>query len=129
MNRLVKFGTIEYYKAYADALNKDADFGKGGITSSMMYIFTDVTGPDGQPKAFLLKFDSGKVAASEAKASDLSQAEFGQTGTYALLASIAKGEVSSQKAKLKLNMMKAMKNQGTLKRLTEVSKALPGVEY
>ncbi len=128
---LVKFGTIEYYKMYADAMNKDEAFQKAALSTNFMYVFSDVLGPDGQPKAFLLTIENGKVTASEAKAADLGskQTEFGTTATYAMHAGIAKGEINAQKAKLKLNMMKAMKHQKSLGRLSEVSKTLPGVEY
>lgn len=123
---MVKFGTLEYYKIYADALMKDADWMKGAFTSNILYVFSDVNGPDGTPKAFLLTFDSGKITVSETKASDINnkEIEFDQTATYAMHAQIAKGEANIQKAKLKLAMMKAMKHQKTMGRLNDVAKAL-----
>ncbi len=128
---MVKFGTLDYYKMYADAMNKDADWMKAALTTSFMYVFSDVLNADGTQKAFLMKFDNGKATASEAKASDLTskEVEFGTTATYAMHAGIAKGEINAQKAKLKLNMMKAMKHQGSLKRMSVVSKELKDVEY
>ncbi len=126
---MVKYGTLDYYKMQAEALNNDPEFSKSGFTSSLAFIFTDVLGPDGQPKAFALKFDKGKTTADEIKAADLKEYEFGQTATYAILAGISKGELGAQKAKLKLNMMKAMKSQKTMGRIVEVSKNLKGVEY
>ncbi len=128
---MVKFGTLEYFKMHAEALSNDPEFNKSGFTSNMMIIFSDVLGPDGQPKAFLETFTNGKATASEAKASDLNnkEIEFGQTATYAIIAGIFKGELNSQKAKLKLNMMKAMKSQKSMRRITDIAKEFKGVEY
>ncbi len=126
---MVKFGTLEYYQAYADALNKDADWMKAALTTSFMYIYTDVFNADGSQKTFSLKMDSGKVTASEAKAADLKESKFGSTANYAMHVGIAKGEINAQKAKLKLDMMFAMKNQNNLKRMAVVQKEMKGVEY
>ena len=110
----------------ADWLNKDADWMKAALNTTFMYVYSDVNGPDGQPKAFLMKFDNGKATVTEAKAADLGNkdVEFGTTATYAMHAGIAKGEINPQKAKLKLNMMKAMKNQGALKRQSAAMQAI-----
>lgn len=113
---MVKFGTLDYYKLVADALSKDEAFSKSGFTTTFAYIFSDVLGVDGKPKTFLLDINNGQVTASEVKA-DVAT-EFSSTGTYALLAGIAKGEINGQKAKMKLNMAKAIKHQGALKRLS-----------
>ncbi len=67
----MKFGTLEYWQAYAEAMNKDEAWMKAALTTSFMYIFTDVFNADGTPKAFLLKMENGKTTASEAKAADL----------------------------------------------------------
>ncbi len=131
VNNMVKFGTLEYYQVHADVLNKDPDWIKGAFTSNLLYVFSDVLGADGQPKAFLLKFDKGKVTASEAKASDISskEIEFAQTANYAMHVGIAKGEISVQKAKLKLSMIKIMKHQKTFMRILETAQTLKDVEY
>ncbi len=127
---MVKFGTLEYYKLWSDALNKDEEFTKSGISMTSLYIFTDVLNPDGSPKAFFIRTENGKnTEVREAKASELDQVEFGRTATYAMHAGVAKGEINVQKSKLKLNMMKAMKNQKALGRLLVTSKELKDVEY
>lgn len=113
---MVKFGTLDYYKLVADALSKDEVFSKSGFTTTFAYVFSDVLGADGKPKAFLLDIKNGQVTASEVNAD--AAVEFSSTGTYALLAGIAKGEINGQKAKMKLNMAKAIKHQAALKRLS-----------
>ncbi len=122
----LKFGTLEWYQKMADWLNNDQEWMKAALTTSFMYVYSDVVGPDGQPRAFLMKFDNGKGTVSEAKAADLSnkETEFGSTATYAMHAGIARGEINPQKAKLKLNMMKAMRNQKALGRQSEAMKAI-----
>lgn len=127
---MVKFATVDYYKLWADALNKDEEFAKSGVSFTQMYIFTDVLNSDGTPKAFFIKIENGKVIeVKEANASEIDKVEFANTANYAMHVAIAKGEVSAQKAKLKLNMMKAMKHQKALYRLPATSKELKGVEY
>lgn len=123
---MVKFGTLEFYQKVADWLNKDPDWTKAALTTAFMFIYSDVNGSDGQPKAFMMKVDNGKCTASEAKAADLSnkEIEFGTTATYAMHAGISKGEINPQKAKLKLNMMKALKNQKILGRQSEAMKQI-----
>ncbi len=126
---MVKFGTIEFYQKVADWLNNNADWKTKAASLSMnfMYVYSDVNGPDGQPKAFLFTITNGKITASVGKAADLStkEIEFGSTGTYANLAGVAKGELDGQKVtKLKINMMKAIKNRSTLEIISSALKAI-----
>ena len=123
----MKFGTLDYYKLHADALNKDEEFGKSGLTTTMLFIFSDVKTEAGAPKAFLFKIDNGKVTASEAKSDE--KAEFSTTATYAMHVGIAKGEIDARKANAKFNIMKAMKNMKALQRVSSLAKELKDVEY
>lgn len=124
---MVKFGTLDYYNQFADAVNKDEVFVKAGVSTTMMFVFSDVLNADGAPKAFLFTIDKGKVIASEVKSDE--KAEFSTTCNYAMHAGIAKGEINSMKAKLKFNMMKALKIRGTLERISTTQKELKDVEY
>lgn len=127
---MVKFGTLDYYKQVADFLNKDEVFGKSGLTTTLMLVFSDVLNADGTPKAFLLTIDKGKVTASEVKSDE--KTEFSTTANYDTQASIAKGEINAVKAKgtkLKYNMMKAIKNRTTMERISTAYKELKDVEY
>jgi len=123
---LVKFGTLDYYKLFADAVNKDEEFGKSGLTTTMLRVFSDVKTEAGTSKAFLLKIDKGKVTASEAKADE--KTDFSCTAPYAIQVSIAKGENNGVKYS-KFNMMKAMKHMKTIQRMVATEKALKDVEY
>jgi putative sterol carrier protein len=123
----LKFGTLEYYQALANALTKDEKVANSGLSTDMLMVFSDVLDADGTPKAFVMKFDNGKVTASDAKSTD--KAEFTTTATYAMLAGIAKGEINSQKAKLKLPMVKAMKYMKPLGRVQEIQKEMKDVQY
>lgn len=129
---MVKFGTLDYYNAYADALSKDPEVQKAtDLKTNFMYIFSDVPGPDGQPKAFILTIDGGKVTAAEAKASAVNakETDFASTATYAMQVGMAKGEINPQKSKLKVNMMKAVKNRKILERIFVIQKEIKDVEY
>jgi hypothetical protein len=124
---LVKFGTLDYYKLQADALNNDKEISKSGLTTTMLYVFSDVKTEAGTPKAFLLNINKGKVTASEAKSDEKS--EFSTTATYSMHVRIAKGEIDARKADVKYNIMKAMKHMKAFIRITDISKELKDVEY
>jgi hypothetical protein len=125
----MKFGTLDYYKMYADVLNKDAEFQKNGskLTTTFLFVFEDLNNADGSPKAFLLDIVNGKVTAVEANA--YQKVDFSTTANYAMQASIAKGEIPATNAKTKFDMRKGIMNMKPLQRIGNLSKELKDVEY
>lgn len=130
---MVKYGTIEYYKELADALNKDEEFTKSGISTTYIYRFTDLKNASGENLSFFIKFEKGKVAEiKEVSANE--DAEFIGTADYATMSKITKGELDGQEAinsgtlKFKFFMLKAIRYGNTLKRISKVAQTLH-VEY
>ncbi len=130
---MVKFGTLEYYQAVAEALNKDEAFGKSGLDCTYIYRYTDRKNAAGGDLSFFYKIAKGKIVeVREATATE--DAEFIGTATYDTLAKIVKGEMDAQQAmkdgtfKFKYFLFKAARYANALKRMGEVARALP-VEY
>lgn len=131
---MVKYGTLEYYQAFAEALNKDEEFAKSGLSCTYIYRFTDRKNAAGGDLSFFMKIDKGKVVeVREATATE--DAEFIGTGSYEILTKITKGELDAQKLmkegtfKFKYFLFKAARYAKTLTHMGEVAKALSGVEY
>ncbi|MDD1776232.1 MAG: hypothetical protein LUP94_02635 [Candidatus Methanomethylicus sp.] len=130
---MVKYGTLEYFQAVAEALNKDAEFVKSGMSTTYIYRFTDRKNASGGDLSFLLKFDKGKVVEiKEVPATE--DAEFIGTGPYDILTKISKGELDGQQAmkdgtfKFKYFLFKAARYGKTLTRMGEIARTVP-VEY
>jgi len=119
---LVKFGTVEYYNQIADFLNKDETFSKSNLSTTFAFIFSDLQ------KAILLNIEGGKITNVSDASPDVAT-EFSSTGTYDILAGIAKGELNQFKAKAKVNMVKALKNRAALERISEAMKQAKDVNY
>jgi putative sterol carrier protein len=122
LNDLVKFGTVEYYNQIADFLNKDETFSKSNLSTTFAFIFSDLQ------KAILLNIEGGKITNVSDASPDVAT-EFSSTGTYDILAGIAKGELNQFKAKAKVNMVKALKNRAALERISEAMKQAKDVNY
>lgn len=119
---MVKYGTLEYFKKLAEAVNNDEVISKSGLTMTVLSGFTDLN------KAFLTAYQNGKVKeVKEVKMDD--KADFITKADYAMMAGIAKGEIDARTAKPKFSMIKAMQNMKALTRLGEITKKLPDVEY
>ncbi len=119
---LVKFGTLEYYKRWADAINKDKTVSESGMTITTLNIFTDVG------KAFFMKYENGKVTeVREAKSDE--NADFVTRTTYAMFKGIAKGDVDPQQTKPKFNIEKAMMYMEALGRIQEIAREMEDVQY
>ncbi len=130
---MVKYGTLEYYRRLAEALNNDPDFTKSGISTTYIHRFTDRQNASGGNLSFLLKFENGRaVEVKEVPATE--DAEFVGTGPYDILSKISKGELDGQKAmkdgtfKLKYSLFKAVRYGNALKRMGEVGRGL-NAEY
>ncbi len=94
---MVKYGTLEYYQALAEALNKDEEFVKSGMSTTYIYRFTDRKNAAGGDLSYFMKFEKGKVVeVREATATE--DAEFIGTGPYDILTKITKGELDGQQA-------------------------------
>lgn len=130
---MVKYGTLEYFQALAEALNKDEEFGKSGMSTTYIYRFTDRQNASGGMLSYFLKFEKGKVVEVK-EVSDKEDAEFIGTGPYDILVKISKGELDGQQAmkdgtfKFKYFLFKAARYGKTLQRMGAVAQALP-VEY
>jgi len=130
---MVKYGTLEYFQAVGDALNKDQEFTKSGMSTTYIYRFSDRKNASGGMLSYLLKFDKGKVVEVK-EVSDKDDAEFIGTGPYDILAKISKGELDGQQAmkdgtfKFKYFLFKAARYGNTLKRMGVIAQGLP-VEY
>lgn len=119
---MVKFGTLEYYKQYAEAINKDQSVSESGMNIITLNNFTD-TG-----KSFLLKYENGKVTeVREAKPDE--NADFVTSTTYAMFVGIAKGDVDPQQTKPKFNIQKALMYLEPLTRIQEIAKEMKDVQY
>ncbi len=126
---MVKYGTLEYFQALANALNNDPEFTKSGMTTTYIYRFTDRKNASGGDLGFLLRFEKGRVTeVKEVPATE--DAEFIGTGPYDILAKISRGELDGQKAmkdgtfKFKYFMFKAVRYGNTLKRMGEIGRGL-----
>ncbi len=126
---MVKFGTLEYYQALAEGLNKDEEFKKSGISTTYIYRMTDRKNAAGGMLSFFMKFDKGQVVEVK-EVDEKMDAEFIGTGPYDILVKIAKGELDGQQAmkegtfKFKYFLFKAARYGNTLKRLGVVGKNL-----
>lgn len=125
---MVKFGTLEYYKKWAEAINHDERVSKSDLTTTIIHVFTDVKNEDGTSKAFFMKFENGKVIEVR-EALPNEKAEFMTSTTYNMFVGIAKGEINPQKANPKYNLVKAMRYMGVLSRIQDIAKELKDVEY
>jgi len=125
----VKFGTLEYYKKLAEIINIDETISKSHIDTTVLIVFEDVKTAEGANKAFLIKFEDGKVAeVREAKPDE--DAEFTISATYSIHAGIAKGELDPLRAKIWYkSMMKAARSLPVLRRLGEILREMKDVEY
>lgn len=125
---MVKFGTLEYYKKWAEAINRDEQVSKSGLSATVLNVFEDLKTAEGMEKAFFMKYEDGKVTdVREARPDE--EAEFVTRTTYSMFAGIAKGEVDPQQAKPKYSLMKALRHMGTWKRIQEIAKEMKDVEY
>ena len=125
---MVKFGTLEYYKKWAETINRDEQVSKSGLSATVLNVFEDLKTPEGMEKAFFMKYEDGKVTeVREARPDE--EAEFVTRTTYSMFAGIAKGEVDPQQAKPKYSLMKALRHMGTWKRIQEIAKEMKDVEY
>jgi hypothetical protein len=125
----VKFGTLEYYKKLAEIINIDETISKSHIDTTVLIVFEDVKTAEGANKAFLIRFEDGKVAeVREAKPDE--DAEFTISATYSIHAGIAKGELDPLRAKIWYkSMMKAARSLPVLRRLGEILREMKDVEY
>lgn len=125
----MKFGTLEYYKKLAEIINIDETISKSHIDTTVLIVFEDVKTAEGANKAFLIKFEDGKVAeVREAKPDE--DAEFTISATYSIHAGIAKGELDPLRAKIWYkSMMKAARSLPVLRRLGEILREMKDVEY
>jgi len=131
---MVKYATMEYYQALAEALNKDEEFTKSGISTTYIYRISDRKNAAGGESSYFMKFDKGRVVeVREATATE--DAEFISNAAYDIMVKITKGELDGQQAmkdgtlKFKMFLFKAARYGKTLARMGAVAKALPGVEY
>jgi len=125
---MVKFGTLDFYKKWAEAINKDEKVSKSDLTTTILHVYTDVKDEKDAPKAFFMKIENGKVTdVREAKPDE--KAEFVISTTYNMWVGIAKGEINPQKANPKYNLVKALKYMGVLNRINEIPKELKDIEY
>jgi hypothetical protein len=125
---LVKYGTLDYFKRWAEAVNNDEKVTKSGMSTTVLNVFTDVKNDEGVPKAFLLKYENGTVTeVREAKPDE--KAEFVTSASYSMFVGIAKGEINPQKANPKYPLVKALKYMQTLNRIQEIAKELKDVQY
>jgi putative sterol carrier protein len=58
---MVQFGTLDYYKKVAEAMNTSEEMKNAGMTMNMIYEVSDVLMPNGSPSRHFLKFDKGQV--------------------------------------------------------------------
>lgn len=125
----MKFGTLEYYKKLAEIINIDETISKSHIDTTVLIVFEDVKTAEGANKAFLIRFEDGKVAeVREAKPDE--DAEFTISATYSIHAGIAKGELDPLRAKIWYkSMMKAARSLPVLRRLGEILREMKDVEY
>lgn len=131
---MVKYASMEYYQALAEALNKDEEFTKSGMSTTYIYRLADRKNAAGGEQSYLMKFDKGKVVEVR-EATSTEDAEFISTATYDTMVKITKGELDGQQAmkdgtlKFKMFLFKAARYGKTLARMGAVAKTLPGVEY
>jgi len=125
---LVKFGTLEYYQKWAEAINNDPEVTKSCLSATVLNIFEDVKTAEGTETAFFMKYENGKVTEVREGNPD-EKAEFVTRSTYKMLAGIAKGEVDPQQAKPKYSILKALRYMGTWQRIQEIAKQMKDVEY
>jgi len=125
---LVKFGALDYYKQWAEAINKDEQVSKSGLSATVLNVFTDVKTDEGVEKAFFMKYENGKVTeVREAKPDE--KAEFVTSTSYKMFVGIAKGEIDPQQAKPKYSVVKALRYMGAFKRIQEIAKEMKDVQY
>lgn len=130
---MVRFGTLEYYKQFAELINKDEEVSKSGFSTTILYVFADQKTEEGVEKAFFFKLDEGKVTeVREAKPDE--KAEIVYTANYKILAGIASGEIDamdaikSKAAKAKFPMIKLLRYKKTLDRIGKIAEGI-SVEY
>ncbi len=126
---MVKYGTLEHYKALKDALNNDEEFTKSGLSTTMIFRFSDRKNASGGMLSFMLTVDKGKVLdATEVGEND--KAEFVGTATYAVLADITKGKQDPMQAQrygildYKFPILKALRYNRCIKRISALELAL-----
>ncbi|MFX0069122.1 MAG: hypothetical protein ACFE7S_08140 [Candidatus Hodarchaeota archaeon] len=117
---MVKFGTLDYFKKYAEAVNKDEQMSKSGFSTTNLIVIEN-----GEEKAFFLNIEDGKITEVREGSPD-EKTEFGTRGKYDIWVKVIKGEIDAEVAtnkgmlKAKYKMLKALRNRKTLGRLLQI---------
>lgn len=127
---MVKFGTLEYYKALADAVNKDEELGKSNMNLTMIYHVLDRKLEDGRENRYFLKFENGRVVEVR-EAGPKEDADLVYSANCDIFEKVITGKLDAEAAeragwfKLKYNLLKALKYRGAIERYSKVLSSLP----
>jgi putative sterol carrier protein len=93
----LKFGTLEFYKAWQERVNKNEEIAKTGLTSKLAYVFSDKKTDVGTPLTFIITWENGKITEVREGTPD-EPVEFKFTGDYKTWVGIISGTIDATRA-------------------------------
>jgi putative sterol carrier protein len=124
---------LEFYKAWADEINKDPEVTKSKLSKKFAYVINDRKSDKGAPLTFIMVFSDGKVTEVKEGSPD-EKVDFKFKADYDTWAQVNQGKLDAQRAFMQKkyaiegSMFSLMKLQGVLMRVNEIAKKI-AAEY